>query len=233
MENIGVTLVFAKNHFLADMTKGIMASFVIPFDNFENILLNISSLAKKQVERRYKGYTYLGVSDMFLVDIDKQSYTKGYLGRTSHYNIKSYTEAYKNKMSSSDIKKVLENIRNDESFNVSYTYYHKDLEGDEYNFSFTINSVLNKIVYNNLKNINDFGKSDYFINKILKMTIEEIYPQGLVYIGISDIFKIKNDGFQEYYSDTLTLEEIKKEVLLEKDLYAEYNECVIDSRYIG
>lgn len=202
---IGATLLFKKKDI--EIISGILKSTVI--------VVNEKS-AENEIQQKgleianFYNYEYIGVNDVFYVSGDV---VEGeILGRTTYYDLNTLRKA--KSIVSNDFS--FDSDSNSQTFNCSLVYFCENSKG----IKFTISAVtiLNSSANSIIENANLTAKNPEIIRKIKTSSVENIV--SALFVGIDDIGEtdLKYKVFQSFYADFENIEDIKQEVISNKEL---------------
>lgn len=213
---IGITILFKDNK---DPLKinGILKSTVIELygNNLKEAAQNIGNNIAE-----FYDFKYLGINDLFIVSGNPKA--GELLGRTTYYEIDSLKE----------VKALLPDnysLNRDSSsnlFNCSILYFCQNNDKDK--FCISVLSIVKSSIENLPTEIETLAQSDTFLAKIKSTSIENI--EEIEYIGIEDICDIdlKFNVFQSFYMDFEFEEELKEELLSDKEIKEILDDIVAD-----
>jgi len=210
---IGVTLLFSKK------SKGISVSDIISFKDKDDIRKNCQSLGEKFIEYYYKGYKYVGVSDVFFVK--KTKLLGDFLGRTSYYELKTKKAAKGLCLDKSVFKNSIKAIKT-EKVNVEMVYFFKGNKNEK-GFSFIIYSVIPKRKLEK-GGLQTFADSKEWKSVISKSSVEKIKTSSISFIGVHSLYKARNLGFNEMKCKDCSIKDMEKDILSSKEIL----EIIID-----
>lgn len=223
---IGTTLIFTLVE--DNVYKAIQSSFILELNTIIDFKEQLKDLVNNLIQSdSFKDYSYLGVSDLYITESEGK--TK-YLGRSSLYDIKTQEEAKKYILNEKKIKKAFENTKWFDKSNLGLVYFHQDEEGEEYNSTIIIYSLITK--YDNLKYIYEFANSKSFKEKILHFSVEQLSYNRLIFIGISELYPIKEKGLFTQSAIFKSIDEVKSEVFSERELENAFKDVLDDYMYI-
>lgn len=223
---IGVTLVFSLKE--NNVFKAIQSSYIFELTTFADLKENVQNLVNQLIIADYKSYKYVGISDLYISENEGEA---NFLGRSSFFKDKKISDSKKHIMNNRELEKTLESFSTYEKLNIGLVYFHQDEEGKEYNSTIIVYS---QILYkNDLNSIYKIANDKVFLQKIIDFSIEQLYVDGLKFIGISELYPIKSRGLFSQYGEFKDFRKIEKELIPENELENVFNSVLEDYQYVN
>lgn len=218
---IGVTFLFIRKE--EQLYQAIQSSYIVEMKGFADLKKDITTLSEDLIISDFKDYSYLGVCDLYIADNQGEA---NFLGRTSFYEDKDIKQAQSYLLNKEKLKEAFSETKAYEKSNLGLVYFHEDPEGSEYNSTMIIYTLIeNK---KDLNSVLDIGESKAFKQVVCDFSIEQLYIDSLKFVGISELYKIKNKGLFERIAEFENLSEVEEEILNDKALEARFGEVFED-----
>ena len=226
---IGITLLFCKKGDLK--VKGIQTSQIFELRTIQGVLGEVDTKATYLIGEYFQDYIFLGISDLFITE---KRGIFNYMGRTSYFDIKKKSEALKliidQDILNNEIVKLKKKNKSYEA-NVGLVYFNNDFEGKKYNSAIIIHTLINEFFINS-DEICKVAKDNSFKDKIVKFSIESLKTDNLEFVGVSDFYLVKGEGFFDVEGSFSNIQEIESEVLSKKELIEEFNRVIKDYEFV-
>lgn len=223
---IGITLVFSSKE--EKYCKAVKSSYIFKLKDWSDLKSDIVKLAAKQIKSEFKGFKYLGISDLYISEKEGEN---NYLGRTSFFNDKTYMDAEKHTLKNK--VKLLDAFTKSQLFNksnISLVYFHQDKEDKQFNSTFIIYSQVSKS--KDLEHIIKLAKSNLFKQKIINFSVEKLYLRRVKFVGINYLYGIKGKGLFKESGKFKNYSKIKSELLNDKEIITKLKAIKRDYKYV-
>lgn len=225
MKYIGTTLVFFLKE--NDLFKAIQSSYIFELTTLTDLKEKIEDLANQLVQSDYKGYTYIGISDLYVSENEGEA---NFLGRTSFFMDKKKSDSEKHILNIEELKRTFESIKSYKKLNIGFVYFHQDKEGQEYNSTIIVYSQI--ITKSNLNSIYKIAESKNFMQKIIDFSVEQLHIDGLKFIGISELYPVRDTGLFSKHGEFKNFNEIESVLIPENELESAFNNVIEDYKYV-
>tara|TARA_R110002012_G_scaffold294098_1_gene490032 strand:- start:9159 stop:9848 length:690 start_codon:yes stop_codon:yes gene_type:complete len=226
-KHIGVTVIFYKKN--NNLYEAVKSSYIIEnASNFDIFKIKLSFKVKELLNFNFKGYKFLGVNDIYISEKEGEN---NFLGRSSFYEYNSLEKSKEFILKENELEVALIKSTEFKKKNISYVYFNKDLEGKEFYSTIIIYSQTKGNV--DLNGLLSIATSKLFKEKILRYSIEKLNENDLIFVGIADLYEIKNSGLFEQKLDVKSIIELEDEIIIEENIEQAFNDVIKDYEYVS
>lgn len=225
-KHIGVTLMFYIEQ--EGMYNAVQSSYIIEMSNFLNFTNEVNLLSSSLIKTEFSNYKYAGITDLYVSEKEKIG---NFLGRSSYFDYKTYFDAEKLILKEQEIIKRIKKHTVFDKFNVGFVFFNEDSEGSDFNSTIVVYSLIDNV--KSFRDLESFANSKKFKQKILNFSVEQLFLDDLMFVGVSDFYKVKEKGIFAITGKFKNIQNITLELIQESELEQKFDDVIDDYSYLS